>query len=298
MKRTKNLIILELKKSIFSRYFIIGVSILLLFSILSAIYCIENAADYNPGYMDTYLIKDGQYTENPDFPLFSLYENWVGADRMSLAATIFYYLLPICAAIPCSWTFNYEYKTGYLRNIYIRTTKSEYLFAKVICAFSMGLLTVLIPIVVNIILVSAFIPYYQPNPSYIFYNMIYFGNMGSDLYFSHPFIHMILFALLSSLYGGIYSVFSFAASLYVKNIIFILFSPFFITFLIQYVEGYYINSLNAESLVHNEYVPIIFIRAKQLANQVYTGNVMLITFIIITFSLISIFWLGNKNETL
>ena len=70
---------IELKKAIFSPYFLFGLGILILFAVLSAIYIIEK----NGGYTEA-IKADTAYAYNPDLPLFSFFTSWIGAERMSL----------------------------------------------------------------------------------------------------------------------------------------------------------------------------------------------------------------------
>jgi len=288
--------ILELKKAFFSKSFFIGATLLIVFSVLSAVYCIENNGNYNPDYMYKYLMENGNYTENPDFPIYSLFENWVGGEHLSLASILFYYLLPIVSAIPYSWSYYRERKNGYIKNILSRTKKSHYISAKLISVFLTGFVVVLIPIVVNILLVSAYIPYCKPNPSYIFYNNVFFGNMGSDLFFSHPFLHMFAFTLFDAFYGGVFALFSLSISCYMENIVAIIFGPFFLMLIGSYIENLIINNCLKDSLIFMEYIPIGFLHAKQFGNQVLTNNVLIVTSIILLFSIITVYVKGIKDE--
>ena len=56
---------MELKKAFCSKKFLLGICLLLLFAVLSAVYMIEGRAGYNP---DSILasMEGGQFTHNPD----------------------------------------------------------------------------------------------------------------------------------------------------------------------------------------------------------------------------------------
>ena len=194
----KNLIKIELKKSIFSKTFLLGAALLSLFAVLSAVYSIESWSGYNPDYLYKYCMENGKYISNPDFPLYSFFGAWLGGDTLSLAYTLFFTFLPIGASIPYAWSFHSEKKNGYIRNIAIRTNKINYYIAKGISVFISGALAVFIPYIINILLVSAFIPYYPNWAGYNFYNLVFFGNMWSDLFFSNPILHTMLFVMLNT----------------------------------------------------------------------------------------------------
>lgn len=134
----KNLLKIELKKAFFSKSFLAGFGILMLCAFCSALFAIENWGDYNPNYLYEYCMKDGSYTMNPDFPLYNLFSTWIGADTMSLAGTLFYYLMPVGAALPYAWSFHTERKSGYLKNIVSRAEKKRYFPAKLTAVFLSG----------------------------------------------------------------------------------------------------------------------------------------------------------------
>ena len=126
-----SLIKTELKKAIKSKFFLLGLALMLLFSVLSGIYMIENRATYNPEVINEYILQaDGTYKNNPDLPLFGFYNSWVGGEALSLFQTLFYNLLPVGAAIPYAWSYHTERKSGYLKDIASRTDKKKYFVAK------------------------------------------------------------------------------------------------------------------------------------------------------------------------
>ena len=98
---------------------------------------IEVRASYNPGQVLANQV-DGQLAHNPDLPLFTFYNSWVGGDDLSLAAALFYALLPVGAALPFGWSYCTEHKSGYLKNIYTRVDKKTYLAGKALAVFLSG----------------------------------------------------------------------------------------------------------------------------------------------------------------
>ncbi len=140
-----NMFKLELKRAICSKTFFFGTALLTIFAVCSALYMIESQGGYNPNYLYEHCMENGKYIYNPDFPLVSVYTSWVGADRVSLAYSLFYNLLPIGAAIPFAWSYHSEKKCGYLKNIATRINKKYYYISKTIAVFTSGTLAVLIP---------------------------------------------------------------------------------------------------------------------------------------------------------
>lgn len=292
----KNLLKIELKKAFFSKSFLAGFGILMLCAFCSALFAIENWGDYNPNYLYEYCMKDGSYTMNPDFPLYNLFSTWIGADTMSLAGTLFYYLMPVGAALPYAWSFHTERKSGYLKNIVSRAEKKRYFPAKLTAVFLSGAAVVLLACLINILIVSAFLPVGNNTQEYTLYNLIYFGNLWADLFFTHPFLHMALYVLLNGLYGGIFALLSAAVSFYVKNLPALLLTPFLVLLLAGYVHDVIRTRFFPQTLNFPEFVPTQFLHARTVNCPVFGWAVALVTLLLLGFALGTILWRGFKDE--
>lgn len=286
---------MELKKAFCSKKFLLGMVLMLLFSILSAVYMIEGRAGYNPDSILAHM-ENGEYTRNPDLSLFTFYNSWIGGDDLSLAANLFYTLLPIGAALPFGWSYYLERKSGYLKNVYTRVGKGTYLVGKTIAVFLSGAAVVAVGLAVNILLMYAKIPVITPFTAYNFYNHVYFGNLWADLYFSAPWAYVLLFSLLDILYGGIFALFSFAVGFYFRNIFAVLFTPFLLMLVGSYVEEVLFN--NRADFVPVEWVPTLFLHPQGVHFQIMGWAAALVTVLLLAFSLLTIYFRGVRRETL
>lgn len=296
MKKIGNVAAIELRKAFSSKEFLLGTALLLIFSILSAVYMIEGRAGYNPGEIALAYMKDGEFTRNPNLPLYTFYNSWVGGDELSLAAALFYTLLPVGAALPFGWSYYVEQKNGYLKNIYSRVDKKTYLTGKTIAVFLSGAAVVAISLVVNILLILAKIPLITPFAGYNLYNHIYFGSLWSDLYFSAPGFYVFLYALLTVCYGGIFALFSFAVGFYLHNIFAVLFSPFLFLVAVNYMKGAIQSNMTDQVPV--EFVPTQFLHPQGAYCQTMAWAVLLVTALLLGFSLLTIYFRGARHETL
>ena len=286
---------IELKKAFCSKKFLLGMALLLLFSLLSTVYMIEGRAVYNPDLILENL-EDGKFAHNPDLSLFTFYNSWIGGDDLSLAATLFYSLLPVGAALPFGWSYYLERKSGYLKNIYTRVGKGTYLAGKTIAVFLSGAAVAAISLTVNILLVLAKIPLITPFAGYNFYNHVYFGNLWADLYFSAPGVYVALYALLDAVYGGIFALLSFAVGFYFRNVFAVLFTPFLLMTVASYVENILLN--DRADLMPVEWVPTYFLHPQVPHFQVMGWAVALVTVLLLSFSLLTIYFRGVRRETL
>lgn len=285
-----NMLKIEFKKLFRSVMFWAALAIMLVIAILSAVYMIENCGSYNPDIIEAVFIKDGQFTSNPDMPIMGFYQSWIGGESLSLMCLLFYTLIPVAAALAYSWSYHTEKKCGYLKNIASRTHKKCYFIAKSIVVFCSGCLVILIPLVVNVFVVSAFVPLYHTWAGYIMYNHIYFGDLWADLFFSNPFMHMVLYVLLDTIYAGLFALLSFTVSYYISNLFAIIFIPFVTMLGFSYLESI------AASWWRFELVPSQFLHASAMHYKI-TGPVVFSVFLLLfVFSITTIVFRGIRRE--
>lgn len=292
----KKLIKMELKKAILSKFFVLGLLLLLVFALFSTWYMLENRIAYNPSLIlnDSSSFENGKFKTNPDLPLFGFYNSWLGAEVLSLGQTLFYNLLPVAVAIPYAWSYHKERKNGYLKNIASRTDKKKYFIAKIIAVFTSGVLVVFIPIIINIALVSAFVPSISPFPGYTLYNYLYIGDMWIEYYYNNPAFYVALYVTLDCLYGGLFALLSFAISFYIKSMLAVLFTPYILCMVTGYINGIIVSNLNSSTLI--EFRPTVFLHSLQPSLNRLWWVILLITLVIMLFSLITITVRGFKDE--
>ena len=279
---------IELKKALFSPYFFLAIGILSIFAVLSAVYILVRNGGYNEA-----ILNDANFSQNPDLPLFSFYSSWIGSERMSLTYTLFYNLLPIGAALPFAWSFCSERKSGYIKNIVTRDKKKYYYLSKSSAIFISGMLAVLIPLLINILLVSSKMPLHKPFVGYNFYTGVNFHDLFADIYFSHPIFYVLLFVALTSIYGGVFALFGAALSFYISNTFTAVLLPFVIMLAAAYTE--HMLQINKHANVV-EYIPTQFLHASTLYGGSRASVVILVTAILMLFSILTIYIKGVRNE--
>ncbi len=121
-----------------------------------------------------------------------------------------HFMLPVIAAIPCANLYLQEYKSKYMRNILVRTSRIKYFLSKIIVSFLCGVFVVLIG---EIILFSiCFLVDSNASVQLIDTQMMSKTNFIRVLYENN----IPLFALFESgnlmLFGGVYSLFTLSFS--------------------------------------------------------------------------------------
>ena len=175
-----NCVKIEIRKAVGNLFFWISLACLMLFSLFSASFVIQNYLLARE-YLFPEQIRKGI---NEFYPIWNFYQNWIGAERISMASSLFFTLLPVFAVLPAALSFQKERRTGYLRVAVFRTGKRQYVLAKSVAVFLSGFLVAFLPLIANVLLVSAFIPTTIPQVNYNFYTYVSFGELWADLFFS------------------------------------------------------------------------------------------------------------------
>lgn len=136
----------------------------------------------------------------------SLYNVWIGSISGDLFfTTIFYFILPLAATLPFSFSLSDESKSGYLRQMTLKKGQMRYYFAKYIVTFTSGFLLAAIPLLTNVIITACYIPAYKPDPLEQLYSGQYYGQYLANIFYSEPFAFMIIFILIPGLFCGLWA---------------------------------------------------------------------------------------------
>ena len=221
---TVKMIKLELKKAFTTPWFYLSLAVLMLCALMSTVYSIDSYQNIRINGFPHYF-ENGKMTVNEYYATWNCYQKWIGSELVSLASTLFFTLLPVCAVLPYASAFHQERKVGYLRVMLPQCGKKSYFLAKTMAVFLTGAAVVILPLVVNFLAVSAFIPATAPQVNYNFYNYVLFGDLWADLFFNQPLLYVALYILLDSLFGGLLGLFAFALSFLIRNRVVILVLP-------------------------------------------------------------------------
>ena len=156
----------------------------------------------------------------------SLFVTALGMERISVAGSVFFYMLPILAVIPFADSFFTDLKSGYIKNVFTRTSKSNYYTAKYIAVFLSAAAAVSIPMLLNFFLTAACKPMVIPEPNT---GLFHHGNiMWGKIYFSRPALYYFLYILLDASFAGIFACLAITLSFFLSNRFLVIVSPFII----------------------------------------------------------------------
>lgn len=228
----RNCIKTELRKALGNYLFWLSLAIASGIAIWSALQNISAANEYY-SFIDSLQTTSG-IVKNPEYASVTLFNSWIGQDYTAVATTLFFTLLPILCVLPYSWSFFSERRSGYIRQIVSRSSRKTYFLSKYIATFTAGALVILIPMLLNFMLVSSFIPAISPNINYDIYYNVPSANMGAELFYSQPFFFVLMRMFTAALYAGLIATSVISLSFFVKNRFAVLLIPFLALLVLNY----------------------------------------------------------------
>ena len=139
---------LEVKKASSNPWFFLSLALLLLCALMSTAYSIDSYQNILRNGFPHYF-ENGKMTVNEYYATWNCYQKWIGSELVSLASTLFFTLLPVCAVLPYASAFHQERKAGYLRVMLPQCGRKPYFLAKTLAVFLTGAVVVILPLVVN-----------------------------------------------------------------------------------------------------------------------------------------------------
>lgn len=203
--------------------------------------------------------QEFSYERNPLMPLKTLFNHWIGSEAVTAGSVDYFFLFPILIAIPYGWSYCMERRSGYIKNMIIRTGNYRYYLSKYIALFLSGGLAMVVPLLFNFLLMAAFIPAVTPDPYYITGYGIISSSFLSELFYTNPFLYVFLYLLVDFIYCGLIACLSFSFAVFVKNRVIVVLLPFFVLLGFDYICNSFIYTSN--SVIYTELSPMNFLRA-------------------------------------
>lgn len=186
----------ELKRMITSRYLLFGILVCLIgvFMQLAYIYHL-----YFNG-IDTFA---------------SSFEKWIPLYN-EFGRTTFLWLFPLAVSIPYAWTVRDELNSGYVNQMIVRVKRQKYFFTKLAISFVSGFLVSACALSIDFIGVAMVQRTIHPEPNG---GMSIIGplNIISRTYYEHPYLYLLFWIVIFSVWGGVISGICTTAGLFIKN---------------------------------------------------------------------------------
>lgn len=231
----KRILKMELHKAFHGRLFLVTLLIAAGIALLQVSYHAERYSLWQESLETAAHTVEAEY--NPSLPEVTLFNSWLCIDYQSLAAALFWFLTPIFVSLAYGWSLCMERKTGYIKNIAVRTTKRSYYLAKLAATFVSGGSVVALPAGLNLMAMAMFLPAVSPDVYYDICYPILPEDMFSQLFFSHPVGYALIRLLVVFVFGGAMATAAYSLSFFLKNRAAVTLLPFLLALGVSYLQA-------------------------------------------------------------
>ena len=160
-----------------------------------------------------------------------VFQAWVGTDYQMPYGVMYGTLLPVLGALPFAGSYFLDLKSGYIKNICLKSSRKEYYVAKSISVFCSAALAVMIPYFVNLFLVMGLYPLRKPEK--LLHNAIgvQYINVLSDAYALNPVLYIVFYIILDGAFAGMLAIFSVCISEWLESYFSVIVLPYIVVLL-------------------------------------------------------------------
>lgn len=206
-------------------------------------------------------------------------EGWQGRAFLQTA--------PLLAAIPFANSYYIDIKNGYVKNLYTRIGKKEYLVSKYIVTFISGAVVVALPMLLNFWVSMMFVPYVQPITGTALYYIVE-PTFAAELFYQNGALYVLLFCGINAVFGGIFACLGLVAIFFVENRFLVQLFPF-----ILITGGTTVLRMSGVG----KYFPARLMDIEQSTLNI-TGIEIMTTLGLLFIITCIYFWMGWKNDTI
>lgn len=263
-----NCIKMELYKSIHNRYF--GVSLFAL-DILVLIHIIKAVVPY-------YGMIYGEYPE-------TVFNHWIGL-QISSVANIYYMVVVGCATLPIGMAYIEEKRHGYFNQLLSRTNRIRIFVSKLIAYVATSFLVTTIPLLLDYMIASAFLPSIRPIAA-TFYYSVGGDSFLSGLFFRYPTLYLLIYIGIDGILVAAFSLLVIPAAKVINNKYAVVCCPMVVFIAMKIVFGF---------MGLNEYIPMCILYPS-ISDGITLYNVILEIVVVGAIGVIGMFYEVYNYET-
>lgn len=279
----------EIKRALTGKSFKLALVIGIAIAIAAAVSAISTEFYRWDIWDKCWINSDGTMNKNPQIAVSTLYRCWIGGNYSPFSIA-FYYLLPILAALPFSWSLADEIKSGYRKLAVVRCGRMRYYFSKYIAAFISGALVVVIPLIINFIFVACFVPARTPDPGECIWYGVFMTSFCSQLFYTAPLLYDLLIIFIDMIFAGFWATLCLSLGFYIKNKAAVIILPYILLLLHQFL-----CTLISAYRFYIELSPFNFLKAYETSNTI-SGLVIFVSITIILLVSVAITYIRGKRD--
>lgn len=182
--------------------------------VLVLVHAVKRIGQYNE-YAG--MVKNYYTINNPYSEVQSVFTLWFGSDAFGSYVEIISYIFPFLALLSCSWIFCYEWKKNKSKPLNADVFDRKYFLTRYITTFTMSGATIAVPLIVNFMTVLLFVPAIYPDSIYDIYYGIFSNSFLGNMFYTVPFIYVLVFLILNFIFYGLVGCFCLSISFYIKR---------------------------------------------------------------------------------
>lgn len=216
----KGLVCIELRKALKNKAFVASVAIGTVLALATSL------INYYTIYHESVINVATYETKWFDPSLLTCFRYWLATDFNRMTTYLFFMLVPLLAVIPYAWSYLKERSSGYSMQVSSRASRSGYLFAKAVAAFTSGAAALAIPLVIGFVVIACLVPARLPDVTSAFYFGIYDISLWSELFYNEPILYSACYIVLIAGFAGIWAVFVASLGYVMRDVVALVVLPY------------------------------------------------------------------------
>lgn len=203
--------------------------------------------------------------DKPGYP-FNVSEMWIEGNSFDMQGFLYFYVMPLIAALPFGTSYFTDQKDGYLKGIYMRVSRKRYLSAKYTATFLSGGMAVVLPLILNLMCCMVLLPNLVAQTP-MAHNGISGRNLFYEIYYTNPLVYILIFLCLDFVLAGLFACIALSCTFLSDYKIIIAIAPFFVQLTIHVLCGVIIEMPQWSSVfftrsgfgLENLMIPLVYI---------------------------------------
>ncbi len=221
------------------------------------------------------------YTDMVQGYVFTLYDGFFIFYPVSYSTT-FIIIVPLLSCICYSDTYCEDLNSGFIKSIYTRKKKEQYLIIKYIANFIISGIAISVPLIVNYIILILRCPNIKPN-AILGPNTILYTQLFSNVFYKHPTLYIALWIGIYFMYSGLFASIGLSLSTLIRKKNIALFLPFILSIVVELIVEIF------DKLSYN---PVNFLNM----NLYQSFTIIIGEFLILSMISFTLFFVGGKRS--
>jgi hypothetical protein len=200
-----------------------------------------------------------------------------------------YAIFPILVSLPLAATFYSDKKSGYIKNLLIKSDRNKYFLAKFVSVFFSGMFVTGAILAFSFVLTALKFPLLPPELITNNFTPSSHEQMWTSLYVNHPFIYSVLYSLIDMVFMGLFATIPLCLAVWINNSVSVVIIPFICYTAIHYI----LNSIGL-----GDFSPMGFLRPSQIFVDARLSIIVIEAIIIIILTFTAFVFIGRKKDVM